>query len=697
MRELRSAYPAISTSRIAPFFMILFQGRGRSTRSKALLSRSRKRGTPLAFSQHQNQTDPPFRSTQADSAVADLQTNGVARTTVPDQRPTPVTRTSGTSQHSDLDLSRSHTYHSSRYLGGTTELEPLLLDFLSLDEDDEGMVATARVRRLDNNGTFMVLSDDIPGLASANQMALSEIEHLTGPHSSSLIDLYFRHVHPSFPILNETLFRQSLSSRKHLSPLLLNSILLVASTWWHPDPSSLSPRPAFDKLELLAHDILRASLETPSLDTIQAGLLLSHRPSILTPNLTSQLVSAAFDLGLHQDCSAWNIPPWDRSLRKRVAWALYMQDKWSALAHGRPSQISSANWTVPALTAEDFEAPSSPEIKTEYGEENTTGLLFRHLIILTSILSDVLSTFYTLQAQDEIRSAGPNSTALILERAKPIQLKLKNWYTHLPTSLKMDSSLNTEANYPPFSTSSSSSPPPPTTSTTTNNSSPPPSSAANGHLHLAYFATEITLHRPIIRSLSPSSSSSSKSSQQHTPPPPPQPHYLTHICRSAAKTRLISALDFVNRLRPHHLQSFWLFPSRTNFALIASFGCLLQATAPAREEAEFYSSRLEEYRWTLCVSRKDAEFLGSVVEVVDVVGGLVGGVPEKPAVAELAPLPGPPNEMSSFSRQGDGMTREGGGGGGGMREMYERTPSVNASGLASPASSSAGDEMGRDT
>ena len=154
-----------------------------------------------------------------------------------------------------------------------------------------------------------------------------------------------------------------------------------------------------------------------------------------------------------------------------------------------------------------------------------------------------------------------------------------------------------------------------------------------GHLHLAYFATEITLHRCIIRSLAASSSDS----------------YLTHICRSAAKTRLISAMDFVNRLRPDHLTSFWYFPSKVNFALVATFGSLLLATAPCQEEAEFYRARLAEYRWTLSVSAKNAGFLNFAIESLESSTDLLKSLPMKPKIEELdvRQIPAPPS-MTTF-------------------------------------------------
>jgi len=80
-------------------------------------------------------------------------------------------------------------------------------------------------------------------------------------------------------------------------------------------------------------------------------------------------------------------------------------------------------------------------------------------------------------------------------------------------------------------------------------------------------------------------------------------------------------MDFVNRLKPEHLQSFWYFSSKVNFALIGTFGSLLWATAPSIQEAEFYKARLSEYRWTLRVSSRGADFMEFAVGVLDASAG----------------------------------------------------------------------------
>lgn len=109
---------------------------------------------------------------------------------------------------------------------------------------------------------------------------------------------------------------------------------------------------------------------------------------------------------------------------------------------------------------------------------------------------------------------------------------------------------------------------------------------------------------------------------------------MLFVCRNAAKTRLISAMDFVNRLKPEHLRAFWYFASKINFTLIGTFGSLLWATAPAQEEAEFYKTRLREYRWTLSVSSKRAEFLDYAVQMLDASRAMLNNLAEKPSLAQ---------------------------------------------------------------
>lgn len=93
-------------------------------------------------------------------------------------------------------------------------------------------------------------------------------------------------------------------------------------------------------------------------------------------------VSISQALGLNLDPSDWPLPPWEQRLRKRIAWALYSQEKWLSLNFGRSSHISPDDWDVNELTPEDFE---------EYDSGDTTSSEhFLRLCVLAGVVDDIL-------------------------------------------------------------------------------------------------------------------------------------------------------------------------------------------------------------------------------------------------------------------------------------------------------------------
>lgn len=574
----------------------------------------------------------------------------------------------------------------SQYIGPTTDFEPSLLDLSTFDPQDESLLSRGTLRKVSNMDTFLMLPDhSTQGYEHVNDDA-DAIENIVSPHGPALLDLYFKIIHPNFPILQKTVFFEKYKrSYREFSPPILAAVYILAMNWWdHSEELANVPKPDIQELERLARVTLADAMYRPKLSTVQAGLLLSQRPEGDQWAPTAQLIAIGQELGLHLDCSNWKIPPWERGLRKRLAWALYMQDKWGSLIHGRPSHIFASNWAVQPLCPNDFPDVEYDESDVEESAEYERGrLLFTQMIILSQILAEVLDTFYTLQAMSAVTQAGAQGTHLVLQLAKPVQIKLKEWFAALPLCLRMDSS-------------------------TSNNNR----LISTGSLHLAYFATEITLHRRIIRSLLAAPSSPTSSGTRPTLDP-----YIAHICRSAAKTRLISAMDFVNRLTSSHLRSFWYFASKTNFALIGTFGSLLWATAPGREEADWYRRRLGEYRWTLGVSCKSGGVEGNgnarltefAMGMLDTSTGLLKSLPEKPALSRVGSeseglgLSGNKRQRSIAEGYGYGFN---GGGGGFVIGGSRREGSVGVgggetdemqSGLASPStsvSSSSGSGVG---
>lgn len=60
------------------------------------------------------------------------------------------------------------------------------------------------------------------------------------------------------------------------------------------------------------------------------------------------------------------------------------------------------------------------------------------MIKLTKILAQILAEFYSLQAQEDIMQHSSARLRWLLDRAKPIQLQLRDWFAKLPESLGLD-------------------------------------------------------------------------------------------------------------------------------------------------------------------------------------------------------------------------------------------------------------------
>ncbi len=90
-----------------------------------------------------------------------------------------------------------------------------------------------------------------PSSSSEIDQDLETIESVVRPHGPGLVDLYFRIVHPSYPVLHKGVFREKYArSYKEFSPPLLAAVYLLAMDWWEYDRElSLHEKP--DSLVLL--------------------------------------------------------------------------------------------------------------------------------------------------------------------------------------------------------------------------------------------------------------------------------------------------------------------------------------------------------------------------------------------------------------------------------------------------------------
>lgn len=459
---------------------------------------------------------------------------------------------------------------SSYYIGPTSVFDPVLLEATPLDNQGRSLLAgDIELRKVSNDVMFYLKNDYSESLYERSIQNVDAVETLVAPHGRTLIDLYFRTVHPSFPILHKKVFieKYERTHREFMAPLLA-AVYILALNWWNYEPAlSALQKPDVEALFRLGTQTFSDALDRPKLSSVQAGLLLlqcqpNHNRSWM---LCSQVVAVTEELGIGLDSGKWRLPRWERGLRRRLAWAVWLQDKWLSVSEARPSHIDRLRtWHIKHVNADDF--PERHEIDEEGSAEVEIGrLLFMEFIKLTEIVEDMTDNLFTVRSVRLLVQ-----TEKILSQVKPLQLRLKNWYQNLPPQLSMTVSR-------------------------------PRKLCSNGYLHLAYFAAEITLHRRIIKSLNERSSP-----------------ILVEVCRNAAKQRLVAAMEFVRNLRPEHLQAFWYSSSSANFALIGSFAALLHTTAVDGKEAAFYKAKLQDYRWVLRVSARGFEPMAAAMRLLDI-------------------------------------------------------------------------------
>jgi hypothetical protein len=469
-------------------------------------------------------------------------------------------------------------------LGPTGILDYSLLStakYNARQEAEGELPAGFRLRRSSETTIFLMEEDtNIDGYRNIKK-EVDAIEELVAPYGKALLELYFRVVHPAYPILHtKVVFEKYSRSYHEFVPPILASVYGLALNWWKYAPNLPQDRKPGCELELnrIAVRTFNEIMTRPKLSTVQAGLLIlqNRRNDEGSWAIMSQVVAMSEELGLHLDCREWKIPRWERKLRRRLAWAVWVEDKWQALTYWRPSHISNRDyWMVTPLTDDDFPDKPSETIDVEGSSDITSGrLIFMRMVSLTNIVDDIVNALFSPKSMAEVKDITD-----VLSICRPLQGRLKDWLLSLPEDIRM-SSLKSRK----FSSS--------------------------GYLYLAYLATEITLHRRILHAVV------SVAAENNTVD-------VVRACRNAARQRLVAALDFVRDLRPEHVQAFWHSSAISNFALIGGFAGLLWATATDEEEREFFKSSIKNYSWMLRVSSAGSEQMAAAIKKLDLVSSFL--------------------------------------------------------------------------
>jgi hypothetical protein len=222
---------------------------------------------------------------------------------------------------------------SSSVLGATSDFDAAIVRSLPVNAKGECIsnIPSPQTLRRPNQSVYFTMRPDTAEEMDQELKHLDAIEALVAPHGPELVNLYFRIVHPSYPILHKKVFLEKHGrSYRESTPMGLGSVYLMALNWWSYSPALASePKPDAKELERLVLRMLFEVHQRPKISDLQGGLVLLQQPAVNSWALTGHLVAMAQNLGINLDCSNWQVPDWERGVRKRVAWSMFMQDKVS--------------------------------------------------------------------------------------------------------------------------------------------------------------------------------------------------------------------------------------------------------------------------------------------------------------------------------------------------------------------------------
>jgi transcriptional regulatory protein GAL4 len=155
------------------------------------------------------------------------------------------------------------------------------------------------------------------------------------------IEAYFAHYHTQYPILHEPTFKAQLAEvipqPPHVQWVILSNVVLGLGAFCASQPMYMIDY----FLERATRVITVDHLETGSLVLVQAFTLLSNlaqkRNKINSGSIYLGIaVRMAIGLGLHRELPLWNIKPFEREVRRRVWWVVFIFDAGASITFGRP-------------------------------------------------------------------------------------------------------------------------------------------------------------------------------------------------------------------------------------------------------------------------------------------------------------------------------------------------------------------------
>ncbi|KAJ7631249.1 fungal-specific transcription factor domain-containing protein [Roridomyces roridus] len=265
-----------------------------------------------------------------------------------------------------------------------------------------------------------------------------------------LLQLYFAHIHPVFPVIHKTRFlteyKSSPNPAQKFSSLLLLAMFSISARFSDQD-TPLPPRgnmwEAGGKYLNLAKQVLAKVLHRSRPSTCQTLLLLGYREFGIGSMeqgwiYIGMAIRMAIDLGLNCNLVDWKAGEDNHALfnredtqtRRQIWWACLVADRYGSMYMGRPV----------AIREEDFDTPLPEEEEEPSTRDSTTMGSFRASGNLGLILGAIISKIYPVRR-----------TAIATRQAALVQLesRLDQWYLSLPEALRYDTATRRGSPSPP--------------------------------------------------------------------------------------------------------------------------------------------------------------------------------------------------------------------------------------------------------
>ncbi|KIW25902.1 uncharacterized protein PV07_09038 [Cladophialophora immunda] len=250
----------------------------------------------------------------------------------------------------------------------------------------------------------------------------------------NLVDSFFSHIHPGFPIVDEGLFRSQYDDPNNPPPLLLLQAILLVGAQISDHPKVAKSR-SLVKMALFrrAKALFDLHYENDRMNLVQAALLFTwHFEG--ADDVSSNVYywggiacRIAYGLGMHRDLSHTAVnrmPACDRRLYRRIFWTLFQVETLASLHHGRPMSIDPDETDQPPLAADDFiegNQELNKNVKIDYCIQNMA-------------LCRILQAIIKFSSPGSLRRHAADPGSFELTRAS-LDSRLAGWYLRLPASV----------------------------------------------------------------------------------------------------------------------------------------------------------------------------------------------------------------------------------------------------------------------